>query len=123
MYTYKISTGQLRGLDDNYLGTGWAGQGKYKNDPAATNVPNLGPLPVGLYTIGAAYHHPKLGPLTMNLTPDSTNVMFGRSVFRLHGAAAVNPELSSEGCIIQMHDVRLAVASNLDREFRLQVIA
>jgi hypothetical protein len=79
------------------------------NNPDKQNVPNVGPLPRGLYIIGRAYAHPHLGPVVMNLTPDAANEMFGRSDFRIHGAAYVHPELSSHGCIIQPKDVRIRI--------------
>lgn len=123
MYTYKISTGTLYDLAMQVFGQGWAGQPPYKNDPNATDKSGQGPLPIGFYTIGTAYTHPHIGPLTMNLTPDPANDMKHRDLFRMHGASASDPQHSSEGCIIMPHDVRLAVANNLDREFKLQVVA
>lgn len=123
MYTYKISTGQLFDLAMVLCGHGWAGQPPYKNDPSATGVSGKGPLPCGYFTIGAAYTHPHIGKLTMNLIPDSTNDMKGRDLFRMHGASESDPEHSSEGCIIMPHDVRQMVADNITRENRLQVIA
>lgn len=56
----------------------------------------------------------------MDLTPDQSNNMFGRSDFRIHGAAKVNPELSSEGCIVVPFPVRQRVWESGDRS--LQVI-
>lgn len=49
----------------------------------------------------------------MNLAPFPENEMFGRSEFRIHGYAKVNPELSSHGCIVQVHDVRKHIADHL----------
>ena len=115
MYTFRQSTGEL--FQDGVLkGKGWAGQPPHKNDPNGQEVKGVGPLPRGKYRIGPAYHHPHLGPVTMNLTPDPSNEMFGRGDFRIHGASEDNPEYSSEGCIIQMRPVREAIAAGADRD-------
>lgn len=120
MNTFKQSTGELFAANGSLLGTGWAGQGDGKNNPDMQEVHNIGPLPRGLYTIIAPYDNPHTGPYTMNLEPDASNDMFGRSDFRMHGAAFKNPEMSSEGCIIQVRGVRQAVWDSGDH--RLQVV-
>lgn len=124
-WQYKQSTGQLYLVNDSgnaaLFGTGWAGHSEGRNNPAMQNVKGVGPLPRGWYTIEKAYDHPHLGPITMDLTPDKTNQMFGRDLFRMHGAAAIHPEMSSDGCIIQYHSVRELVANSATR--RLEVVA
>jgi hypothetical protein len=57
----------------------------------------------------------------MDLFPDPRNEMFGRSLFRIHGAAKVRPELSSEGCIVMPYAVRCFIDSGSDKD--LEVIA
>lgn len=116
MFTYQQSTGKISAGDGSLLGTGWAGQEAGKNNPAMQNAANIGPLPRGRYTIGPAYHHPELGAVTMNLTPDTTNEMFGRADFRIHGASFTDPEHSSEGCIIQTRPVREMIDASSDRD-------
>ncbi len=121
MWTFVQRTGQLFADGWILVGTGYAGavEGDGKNNPAMQAVHDVGPLPCGDYTIGPAYTHPKLGPVTMNLTPDSTNEMFGRTVFRIHGD---NPEHdASEGCIVQGRSVRERVNTSTDK--RLRVVA
>jgi len=108
-YTYSQRSGVLR-LNGHIFSTGgWAGQGLGMNNPEMQSAHDTGPLPRGLYIIGRAYTHPHLGPVVMNLSPDAANVMFGRSDFRIHGAAFQHPELSSHGCIIQPKDVRIRI--------------
>lgn len=120
MYTFSQSSGILR--HNNVLfGSGWAGQGIGRNNPDAQQIHNIGPLPRGKYKIGKAYHHPKLGPVVMDITPDPINEMLGRSLFRIHGAASQNPELSSEGCIIMPREVRQGIDTGIDKD--LEVIA
>ena len=121
MNTFKQSTGEFFRADGTLMGTGWAGQGAGENNPAAQNQEGIGPLPQGNYTIGSPYDNPHTGPFTMDLTPAPENEMFGRSLFRIHGAAKTNPELSSEGCIVQQRPVREAIWNEGDRD--LQVVA
>lgn len=120
MYTFSQSSGlfQSNGV---FIAHGWAGQGPGKNNPAMQDVHKIGTLPRGRYRIGPAYAHPKLGPVVMNLTPDPANEMFDRDVFRIHGAAFKNPELSSEGCIILIRPIRERIRDGADRD--LEVIA
>jgi hypothetical protein len=105
--------------DTTLIATGWAGQHEGINNPNLQNLPNIGPLPRGGYDIGPAYHHPNLGPLVMNLTPDPSNEMFGRSLFRIHGASTAHPEVSSHGCIILPRYARQHIIASGDR--RLEV--
>lgn len=114
MYIYSQKSGILQ-HDGNFVGAGWAGQGAGKNNPEMQNVSNIGPLPRGRYLIGAAYTHPKLGPVVMNLAPDPLNEMFGRSDFRIHGASFVNPELSSHGCIVLSKAIRILIDTGSDK--------
>jgi hypothetical protein len=98
-------TGQLY-HNDTFVAKGWAGQGQWQNDPASQCVHGKGPLPRGKYTIQAPHDSPHVGKYAMNLIPDPSNNMCGRSDFRIHGAAYVHPELSSEGCIVQRRPIR-----------------
>lgn len=102
------------------IATGWAGQLEGINNPDLQHVANIGPLPRGFYTIGPAYSHPVLGPLTMNLTPDPETEMYGRSQMRCHGASMSHPNLSSHGCLILPRYARQHIIDIGDR--RLQVV-
>lgn len=68
---------------------------------------DLGPIPRGEYRIGPAYDHPKLGKITMNLTPLFHQAL-GRTNFRIHGNNKSND--ASTGCIILDKEFREAVA-------------
>lgn len=120
MWTFQQSTGNIW-QDERIKWLGWAGQGKGLNNPAMQDQPGIGPLPEGLYTIGEPHDSPHTGPYTMDLTPDPSNTMFGRSDFRIHGAAKVNPELSSEGCVVMPRAVREKISTSGDKN--LTVIA
>ncbi|CAM2718558.1 unnamed protein product [Rotaria socialis] len=58
---------------------------------------NQGPIPEGKYTIanGCGDAHQRC-----NLTPDSSNNMFGRSAFQIHGDNGKGDQSASHGCII-----------------------
>lgn len=126
MWTYQQSTGTLT-HDGQLIGEGYAGGNiPPHHNPIAVNNPQMqeihcvGPLPRGLYTIGAAHTEPTLGVLAMYLQPDTANTMFGRSGFFLHADSIAHPGQASEGCIVMAQVIRLQVSTSTDR--RLQVI-
>lgn len=111
-FIYRQSTGEfLRG--DTVLATGYSGNGAGLNNPAMQNVRMHGPLPRGTYTIQRPSVHPKLGPVAMELLPYSTNQMFLRGDFFLHGDNSQMNHTASDGCIILPHGVRTAVAEDV----------
>ena len=122
MWAYKISTGQLLNPEGKVIVTGWSGWGDCKNNPEKVSVKGKGPIPPGVYDIGESYKHPILGRVVMNLEPHSDNEMYGRSLFRIHGAANDDPntvvnetEMSSHGCIIMPRQTRVQIAFSNDR--------
>ena len=117
-YTYSQSTGELT-QDGAFVGTGYSGTGDGRNNPDMQNVPDVGPLPQGNYTIGAEYDDAHLGPCVMALSPDLLTDTFGRSLFRIHGDNARND--ASHGCVILGPAIRHAIADGDDR--KLTVIA
>ena len=121
MWRFQQSTGKLFGPSGATVAEGWAGQRAGINNPAMQDQPGLGPLPQGTYTIGDPHDSPHTGPYTMDLTPDPNNNMFGRSEFRIHGAAKIDPQLSSEGCIIMPRPVRENIYNSGDRQ--IEVVA
>lgn len=120
MWVFKIRTGEMY-HNNTKVATGYSGKGKYKNDPAFTDIPNEGPLPVGNYTIGAPRTSTKTGPYAMDLTPNAANKMNGRSAFQIHGDSIKNPGTASSGCIIMPRNIRELIWNSGDRD--LSVIA
>ena len=121
MFTFSQSSGMFN-QDGALVGVGYAGFGYGKRNPAAQATRGIGPLPVGMYTIGSAETHPRLGPLTMRLTPDATNEMFGRDMFFIHGENPEHPGESSDGCIVLDRDARTEVMIAVAKgENRLEV--
>lgn len=80
---------------------------------------NWGPIPCGLYTIGAHVDTMTHGPFVLPLTPSPQNEMFGRSAFLIHGDSKVAPGSASEGCIILSRSVRERIAKSGDHELRV----
>ena len=113
MYLYEQSTGKLRDENGVLIGEGYSGHAEGKNNPQMQNVPDIGPIPVGVYRIGQPFDHPHLGPCVMSLTPLPETDTFGRSGFFLHGDDREHPGEGSEGCIVQGPMVRHAVAATV----------
>jgi hypothetical protein len=120
MMTYRQSTGELSN-EGGLIATGYSGHGEGLNNPALQNVPNVGPVPRGNYTLGPP-HDPvdHLGPVAMPLNPAADNQMFGRFGFFMHGDDAAMDHSASDGCIIMPHNIRVLVAGFIDR--RLVVV-
>ena len=122
MWTYQQSTGILTAPQtSSWKGatwTGYSGKGDGRNNPEDQAIPNVGPIPRGIYTIGPAYDDPEKGPCVMRLTPSPNNEMFDRAGFLMHGNNPTND--ASEGCIIQGPNVRKIVNASDDKT--LQVI-
>ena len=99
-------------------GSGYAGHGAAKNNPAMQNIANQGPLPRGRYTIGSAMAvgPGKTGLFVLPLSPDPANQMFGRFGFYMHGDNAAMNFTASDGCIILSYAIREAVATSGDQE-------
>jgi hypothetical protein len=112
-WAYKQSNGLLTN-DGVFEGTGYSGTGDGRNNPAMQNIPNVGPIPQGSYTIGPAYDDENgLGPCVMHLDPIQGTETFGRSLFRIHGNNVNND--ASHGCVILGPAIRHLIAASDDR--------
>lgn len=134
MWTYKQSTGELTADGGSLLAIGYSGHGDGVNDPDLQNVPDVGPIPQGLYDLGSPVNDPenpdsadpellKLGPYAIPLTPHADNQMFGRSGFFCHGDDVhhLGERVASEGCIIMSPGARHRLWESGDHT--LQVVA
>lgn len=119
MWLYEQSTGKLTSTESAFVAFGYSGAGTGKNNPAMQSIPGFGPIPQGIYAIGAPFDSLEQGPVAMRLAPDAVNEMFGRSGFLLHGDSREHPGCASHGCIILAREVRKAVASSTDRKLRV----
>ncbi|HEU5411778.1 MAG TPA: tlde1 domain-containing protein [Candidatus Acidoferrales bacterium] len=119
MWLYEQSTGKLLSTESVFVACGYSGAGAGKNNPAMESVRELGPIPQGIYAIGAPFDSLEHGPFAMRLAPDAANEMFGRSGFLMHGDSREHPGCASRGCIILPLEARRAVAASADRELRV----
>lgn len=128
MWQFNIKAGII---DHNgvFFSRGWAGHNvkdgvQGRNNPEAVSVHDIGPLPPGKYTAGAAYDSPKTGPLTIPLAPYPSNQMYGRDGFKIHGwQIGTDPNdpfnSSSDGCIMQARPNREAINSSPDKDWEV----
>lgn len=104
---YEQATGLLKSAGGEILAQCYSGVSLGKNNPAYQDVPDVGPIPVGWYTLlqpeytlpGENSPH---GPWVVPLQPDATNEMHGRSGFLMHGDAIHRPGTASRGCVIPL---------------------
>lgn len=115
-YRYEQATGKLFSSGGSFLGQGYSGFGPGRNNPTEEAVPDIGPIPKGLYSIGSAHTQPILGPIVMNLLPVGHNAL-GRTLFRIHGDNATGD--ASHGCIVLARHIREAISSGTDKEIQV----
>jgi hypothetical protein len=113
-WKYSQKTGNLS-HNGKSVGFGYAGFGEGVNNPKAQDIPNIGPIPRGLYSIGVAFTHPKAGPMTMRLTPMKGTNTFGRDGFLIHGDNMSMNRTASNGCVIQNIKIRASIAVSNNR--------
>lgn len=117
MWEYHIKTGTLK-HNGEFVGTGYSGlAGKWRNNPRYVKEVGKGPIPPGIYAIGAARNSPTLGPCVLNLDPVEETDTYGRSLFRIHGDNARHN--ASHGCVILGPLIRHAIASSGDNRFKV----
>lgn len=119
MWFYEQATGRLSSTESDFVAFGYSGAGAGKDNPAMQSVRDLGPIPQGVYAIGAPFDSIEHGPFAMRLAPDAANKMFSRSGFLMHGDSREHPGCASRGCIILPRHARETVAASADRELRV----
>lgn len=129
-WTYEQISGKLRDPDGNVVGIGYSGAGTGKNNPAMQNVVDVGPIPVGTYTIvGPPIITKEHGPYVLKLVPDENTSLlitsYGRdpATFLLHGDSIPHPGTASEGCVIQDRMTRERVNASLPTDNTLIVVS
>lgn len=78
---------------------GYSGFPPFVNRPAFESLKALGPIPGGLWRMGSAIHHQRLGPVAIPLYPEGHSA-HGRSGFYIHGDNRRGGRTSSTGCIV-----------------------
>lgn len=84
----------------------WSGHNGAANDVSRERERGIGPLPAGLYRIGAPRESTRLGPFVMDLE-QIEGESYERSLFRIHGDTRNDHDHSaSDGCVIAPRWVR-----------------
>ena len=118
MHLYEISTGKWFDTNGKQLGQGYSGNGLGKNNPGMCDVSNVGPVPVGTYTILFPRTTVTHGPYVLPLVPAPSNEMHERSGFLIHGDSIAAPGTASQGCIILPRAVRESIWASGDHELQ-----
>ncbi|CAF1479876.1 unnamed protein product [Didymodactylos carnosus] len=107
MASYSQSTGTFTTSDGTSY-SGYSGRGEGLNNSDRESMPFVGPIPKGEYTVTSS--NTSKGPITLVLTPDKSNIMYGRNGFLIHGDNSKGDHSASEGCIIVGPDARKKIA-------------
>lgn len=120
MWTFNRSQGKIIAPDGQTY-SAYSGHGEGVNNPALESVHNVGPIPGGLWDIGAPQDTVTHGSYVLPLTPHSDTVTYGRSGFLIHGdsLAHAGERTASLGCVIVAHTVRVLVWSSGDHVLRV----
>lgn len=119
MWTYDQATGKLT-HNGIYAGNGYSGLAQAKNNPDMEQIPDMGCIPRGHYTVCAPHNSQATGEYTLALIPDFDNEMYGREGFEIHGDSDTHPGQASHGCIILGRAIRETIWESGDR--KLEVI-
>jgi hypothetical protein len=104
-HTYSQSTGRWWNEKGELLSVGYSGAGEGKNNPKAQSTQNVGPIPRGIYIIGAPYDSKNVGSFALPLVPSQHSAL-GRTNFLIHGDSLKAPGTASKGCIILPRTIR-----------------
>ncbi len=116
MWEYNQKTGQLS-HNGKPIYIGYSGHGEGLNNPYKQSIPDVGPIPVGKWFIGAPYDSDKIGPYALPLQPHQDTDTFGRSYFRFHGDKKVGPvHQASHGCLIFPRSIREMIHESCDND-------
>jgi len=114
IFTYMQAQGLIWCPDGKLLGNGYSGAPGAKNDFKQQRVKNVGPIPIGMWTIDGYYDSDSLGPAVIVLNPHRHDAC-GRTFFRIHGDSRDNPGDASKGCIVLKKEMRLAIIEAFKR--------
>lgn len=116
-WIYKQSNGELLREQNSLLvpvGRGYSGHGNGLNNPELQDIPQVGPIPRGNWTIGFPHWSARVGPFAMTLFPSPETKLFGRSDFLIHGDNHHRDQSASRGCVILNRVLREAIHASGD---------
>lgn len=114
---YRDRTEASTGREKRYfVAKGYSGRDYGKNNPNAAHIRGLGPIPMGVWQIGAPYNSKNVGPYALVLEPIDVVNLHGRSAFRIHGDSIKNPGTASRGCIILPRNIRELIWTSKDHK-------
>lgn len=121
MWTFEQSTGMIFDATGKLIEIGYSGHGEGFNNPDMQDVPMIGPIPCGLYSMGPLHNQVHVGKDVMQLFPHDANKMFGRSGFFWHGDEIAHPgeHLASDGCPVHSKSTRIDAYRSGDHIFQV----
>lgn len=122
MWAWSQSRGELYDATGALVAVGYSGHGDGVNNPACQDLPNVGPLPQGVWRLNSPRDVPGRGPYVLPLTPAATTQTFGRDGFLIHGDSVEHPDAreASHGCLILRRDVRARLWDSGDHELEVR---
>ena len=116
-WLYNSRSGKLTTLaGPTVIEVGYSGAGAGKNNPDMQNVPDVGPIPRGAWTIvGMSLVTADHGPCVLRLAPRIDTETYGRDGFLIHGDSISAPGSASKGCIILSRPTREKIWASGDK--------
>src|ERR1017187_3142261 len=118
MWEYQQTAHTILRPDGSVLtNQSYSGHGAGLNNPAMQNIPNVGPIPQGPYTLSPFFTHPLLGKLVARFMPKPGNTECGRSGCDLHGDNQyLNPRGMGGGGVVG-EPYRLEISQSADTDW------
>jgi RHS repeat-associated protein len=128
LWIFQQSTGRLYSEGNNpsavtLVGGGYSGAIGAQNNGALESIRNVGPIPLGNYSIGPQQTYVTNSgqelPGAMTLTPQAGTWPFGRDGFLIHGDNNQGNRSASQGCVILGPPIRNLIGNSSDRTLRV----
>ena len=114
-WAYSQSTGRLYLADGEdvraLVASGYSGALGYQNRSEFEGLVAKGPIPRGVWRIGVAFKHRRLGRVAIPLEPADPKTALGRAGFYIHGDNERGNGSASSGCIVLPYHARCIIAA------------
>lgn len=125
-WAYSQSTGRLYLCDSEdvraLVATCYSGAIGHQNRTESEGLVARGPIPRGVWRIGVAHSHRRLGRVSIPLEAADPKTALGRSGFYIHGDNARGDGSASSGCIIAPVAARRIIAAARTEGVRTLVV-